>query len=223
MDVVRGNPPCSCAATRSRRPGAGSSRSGGLGAVRGAAQAVPGRQLGAHRRDRADRARRPHLVRGIHDPPSERRHALNPVIAEVTERIAARSTAPAAAYLEQAGRGGRARPAAHGLSCGNLAHVFAACGTPTRRRCAARSSQHRIVTAYNDMLSAHQPYRALSRPAHARPRARPAPWPRSPAACPRCATASPRAARHGAVAVQPRRDRHGDGGRAQSTTCSTAR
>jgi hypothetical protein len=51
-----------------------------------------------------------------------------------------------------------------------------------------------IVTAYNDMLSAHQPYE-LSGADRDEARARPAPRRRWPAACRRCATASPRACR----------------------------
>jgi phosphogluconate dehydratase len=84
---------------------------------------------------------------------------LHPVVAEVTERIRARSKDSRAAYLEgieAARRRGRSR---HTLSCGNLAHGFAAC--PMGDKSALRgttAADIAIVTAYNDMLSAHQPY-----------------------------------------------------------------
>ncbi|MCF7222922.1 phosphogluconate dehydratase [Marilutibacter chinensis] len=84
---------------------------------------------------------------------------LNPIIAEVTERIRERSRASRAAYLARidaaAGRGPhRAR-----LSCGNLAHGFAACGPADKDALRGTASPNiGIVTAYNDMLSAHQPF-----------------------------------------------------------------
>jgi phosphogluconate dehydratase len=85
--------------------------------------------------------------------------SLHPVVAEVTERLRERSRDTRAAYLDhiqnEACQGThRAR-----LSCGNLAHGFAACGVHDK---AALREGHTpnigIVTAYNDMLSAHQPY-----------------------------------------------------------------
>lgn len=85
-------------------------------------------------------------------------NTLHPVIAEVTERIRERSRDRRAAYLARidaaAGRG----PHRATLSCGNLAHGFAACSASDK---AALRSGHApnlgIVNAYNDMLSAHQP------------------------------------------------------------------
>ncbi|NII72346.1 phosphogluconate dehydratase [Dyella sp. SG562] len=84
---------------------------------------------------------------------------LHPVLAEVTERLRERSRDTRAAYLariDAAGTGGTHRER---LSCGNLAHGFAACGTDDK---AALRDGHApnlgIVTSYNDMLSAHQPY-----------------------------------------------------------------
>ncbi|WP_203291572.1 phosphogluconate dehydratase [Maricaulis parjimensis] len=84
---------------------------------------------------------------------------LNPIIAKVTERVVARSAATRAAYIAQtraAGEDGRNRSV---LSCGNLAHGFAACpGADKRALKDGNSANIGIVTAYNDMLSAHQPY-----------------------------------------------------------------
>ena len=84
---------------------------------------------------------------------------LNPIIAKVTDRVRERSAKTRAAYLAQmrsAGEEGRNRSV---LSCGNLAHGFAACpGGDKRALKDGDSANVGIVTAYNDMLSAHQPY-----------------------------------------------------------------
>ncbi|MBY0423224.1 MAG: phosphogluconate dehydratase [Parvularculaceae bacterium] len=85
---------------------------------------------------------------------------VNETVAAVTERITARSRDHRAAYLEQmraARRDGRSRTR---LSCGNLAHGFAACDAADKEALAgAAKANIGIVTAYNDMLSAHQPLR----------------------------------------------------------------
>jgi phosphogluconate dehydratase len=84
---------------------------------------------------------------------------LHPVVAEVTERLRERSLATRTAYLERIDAVDRSGPQRGHLSCGNLAHGFAACGSDDKD---ALRNGHRanlaIVTAYNDMLSAHQPY-----------------------------------------------------------------
>lgn len=83
---------------------------------------------------------------------------LHPVIASVTDRIVARSAARRRQYLDLIERGRDAGTNRTQLSCGNLAHGFAASGEdkPVIRSGAAMNMG--IVTAYNDMLSAHQPY-----------------------------------------------------------------
>jgi len=84
---------------------------------------------------------------------------LHPVVAEVTERLRERSRETRAAYLQRIDAVDRSGPRRGHLSCGNLAHGFAACGTEDKA--ALRNGQRAnlaIVTAYNDMLSAHQPY-----------------------------------------------------------------
>jgi phosphogluconate dehydratase len=80
-------------------------------------------------------------------------------LAEITERIAERSRRTRAAYLEQV-RAARARgPQRAKHSCGNLAHAFAACGSADKEDLkAAQKPNVAIVSAYNDMLSAHQPF-----------------------------------------------------------------
>ncbi|WP_033074173.1 phosphogluconate dehydratase [Sphingopyxis sp. MWB1] len=83
---------------------------------------------------------------------------LHPTIAAVTDRIVKRSAANRAAYLDLMDRQRDAGTNRGMLSCGNLAHGFAAAGDdkPVIRTGAAMNIG--IVTAYNDMLSAHQPY-----------------------------------------------------------------
>ena len=84
--------------------------------------------------------------------------ALNSVVARVTDRIVARSAHTRAAYLDLIARArdtGLNRPQ---LSCGNLAHGFAAAGDDKAAIRSGKAMNIGIVTAYNDMLSAHQPY-----------------------------------------------------------------
>jgi phosphogluconate dehydratase len=84
---------------------------------------------------------------------------LHPVIAEVTERIAERSRPQRTAYLERVAAAYDQAPKRRHLSCGNLAHGFAACGTDDKAALRGEATPNLgIVTAYNDMLSAHQPY-----------------------------------------------------------------
>jgi phosphogluconate dehydratase len=80
-------------------------------------------------------------------------------VAEVTERIVRRSLDGRTRYLERIGRAAEsARPPRARLGCANQAHGFAACSTTDKERLAAgRAPNLGIVTAYNDMLSAHQP------------------------------------------------------------------
>jgi phosphogluconate dehydratase len=83
---------------------------------------------------------------------------MNPKIVEITERIRARSRDSRAAYLE--GIGAKSGPEARRtrLSCGNLAHGFAAADVEEKSRLASGARPNiGIVTSYNDMLSAHQP------------------------------------------------------------------
>jgi phosphogluconate dehydratase len=85
--------------------------------------------------------------------------ALNPHIAKITDTIRERSRSTRRAYLDLV-ESARTRPPnrAH-LSCGNLAHVAAACGQGDKAQLISGQGPNiGIVTAYNDMLSAHQPY-----------------------------------------------------------------
>jgi len=83
---------------------------------------------------------------------------LNPTLARVTDRIRARSAQTRAAYLDKIARAARQGPARAHLSCGNQAHAYAAMGDDKAVLVAERAPNIGIVTAYNDMLSAHQPY-----------------------------------------------------------------
>ncbi|WP_165323517.1 phosphogluconate dehydratase [Rhizorhabdus phycosphaerae] len=83
---------------------------------------------------------------------------LHPAVEAVTARIVERSRPGRQAYLDLIERErdtGVDRPR---LSCGNLAHGFAASGEDKAAIRDGRAMNISIVTAYNDMLSAHQPY-----------------------------------------------------------------
>ena len=80
-------------------------------------------------------------------------------IAAVTERIIERSKPGREAYLARVDAASAAGVQRSTLSCGNLAHGFAACGPSDKAALAGdRAANLGIITAYNDMLSAHQPY-----------------------------------------------------------------
>ena len=95
---------------------------------------------------------------------------LHATIDKVTERIRARSQESRSAYLSRLDRAAEEGPRRAHLSCGNQAHAYAA--MPDKDDLATtRKPNLGIVTAYNDMLSAHQPYetypQAIRRAAHA--------------------------------------------------------
>jgi phosphogluconate dehydratase len=82
-------------------------------------------------------------------------------IVDITDRIIKRSAKTRAEYLNKIDAAKSDTVHRAGLSCGNLAHGFAACGKEDKA--SLRGIQHSdiaIVTSYNDMLSAHQPYQA---------------------------------------------------------------
>ncbi|NCF32790.1 MAG: phosphogluconate dehydratase [Proteobacteria bacterium] len=84
---------------------------------------------------------------------------LNATVAEVTERIVARSSGSRGDYLRLIDDAMAAQPSREQLSCGNLAHAFAACSEDDKTSIRLMNAANiGIVTAYNDMLSAHQPY-----------------------------------------------------------------
>ena len=84
---------------------------------------------------------------------------LNPVVAEVTARIVERSRATRADYLRRMDAAAASGVARAKLSCANWAHAFA--GQTVADKLTAMGGQQPnlgVVTAYNDMLSAHQPF-----------------------------------------------------------------
>lgn len=84
---------------------------------------------------------------------------MHATLRNVTDRIVKRSSSRRKAYLKQldaARAKGRVRTS---LSCSNLAHGFAACGANAKQRLSGEETFNLgVITAYNDMLSAHQPY-----------------------------------------------------------------
>jgi len=85
--------------------------------------------------------------------------AINSAINDVTQQIIDRSLSTRAAYLERIDALGKAPPSRGVMGCTNLAHAFAA--APQQDKIilhAERAPNLAIVTSYNDMLSAHQPY-----------------------------------------------------------------
>lgn len=83
---------------------------------------------------------------------------LNPVVQAVTERIIERSRDSRAAYLARIRAAAQDGPARTGLACSNLAHGVAACGGDKDALRGDAVPNIAIVSSYNDMLSAHQPF-----------------------------------------------------------------
>ena len=84
---------------------------------------------------------------------------MNPTLAAVTARIEQRSSSTRAAYLAHLAQAHKPGPYREGLGCANAAHAYAA--MPANDKLSLRQERQPhlgIVTAYNDMLSAHQPY-----------------------------------------------------------------
>ncbi|WP_147124796.1 phosphogluconate dehydratase [Shimia ponticola] len=84
--------------------------------------------------------------------------AMNATLAKVTDRIIARSAEPRSRYLERMAQAASEGPRRAHLTCGNQAHAYAAMGADKDALVAERAPNLGIVTAYNDMLSAHQPF-----------------------------------------------------------------
>ena len=84
---------------------------------------------------------------------------MHSTIAQVTRRIAARSLTARSAYLARIDWMAARSPGPDRLGCANIAHAFAAMPADDKLRIVAERAPHlAVVTAYNDMLSAHQPY-----------------------------------------------------------------
>ena len=92
--------------------------------------------------------------------------ALHPTVEAVTRRIAQRSAPTRSAYLAQVDAAAQRKPGAERMGCANVAHAFAAMPGDDKARVtgidkfkvvAEKGPNIGIVTAYNDMLSAHAP------------------------------------------------------------------
>jgi phosphogluconate dehydratase len=83
---------------------------------------------------------------------------IHPTLTRVTQRIVVRSQSTRGAYLDRIARAARRETHRQALPCANLAHGFAACA-PQDKLAARRADEPNlaIVSAYNDILSAHQP------------------------------------------------------------------
>ena len=79
-------------------------------------------------------------------------------LADVTQRIADRSKDSRRTYLDKVAQAAKSGPRRAHLSCGNQAHAYAAMGADKSTLLDERAPNIGIITAYNDMLSAHQPF-----------------------------------------------------------------
>ncbi|NBX90872.1 MAG: phosphogluconate dehydratase, partial [Betaproteobacteria bacterium] len=94
---------------------------------------------------------------------------LNATVAQVTARIAKRSQAQRQAYLQQLDAMAMRAPGADRMGCANVAHAFAAMPAGDKTRATGlsaiavvaqevRGPNIGVITAYNDLLSAHAPF-----------------------------------------------------------------
>ncbi|MDO9313070.1 MAG: phosphogluconate dehydratase [Burkholderiaceae bacterium] len=84
---------------------------------------------------------------------------MNPAVVRVTQRILERSARTRLAYLARVAAAGERPRGSERMGCANVAHAFAALPADDKLRIVAERAPHiGVVTAYNDMLSAHQPY-----------------------------------------------------------------
>lgn len=86
--------------------------------------------------------------------------ALHPELDRITRRIIDRSAHTRSAYLERVAGAASNGPTRAHLSCSGQAHAYAGAGPDQQALATGRAPNIGIVTAYNDMLSAHQPYAA---------------------------------------------------------------
>ena len=84
---------------------------------------------------------------------------MNKNIVNITSRITKRSSKLRQSYLARLDQAKLTKINRTALSCSNLAHGFAACGMADKQKLSGEKTINLgIITAYNDMLSAHQPY-----------------------------------------------------------------
>ena len=84
---------------------------------------------------------------------------MHPRVLEVTQRLIARSQATREHYLQLIDNAASDGPMRGKLQCANFAHGVAGCGTEDKHHLRMMNAANiAIVSSYNDMLSAHQPY-----------------------------------------------------------------
>ena len=83
---------------------------------------------------------------------------IHPQLHTITERLIERSRASRARYLQRVEQSAKETPSRDRMGCANLAHAYAAAGQDQFRLKVERAPNLGIITAYNDMLSAHHPY-----------------------------------------------------------------
>lgn len=84
---------------------------------------------------------------------------MNPTVEQVTQRIIERSTGTRQAYIDRCLAMSEIGPQRGTLGCSNLAHGFAACSSDDKKTMRLENSPNiGIINAYNDMLSAHEPF-----------------------------------------------------------------
>lgn len=129
---------------------------------------------------------------------------MHPRILEVTQRLVERSRATRERYLQLIRGAASEGPMRASLQCANFAHGVAGCGSEDKQTLRLMNAANvAIVSAYNDMLSAHQPY--LHFPEQIKRRcAKSARSASLPVACRPCATALPRASQAWSLAIASR-------------------
>ena len=86
---------------------------------------------------------------------------MHPRVVEITERLIERSRATRQAYLQLIEQAASRGPQRGSLQCANFAHGVAGCGQDDKQALRLLNAANvAIVSAYNDMLSAHQPYQS---------------------------------------------------------------
>lgn len=83
---------------------------------------------------------------------------IHPQLHTITERLIERSRASRARYLQRVEQSAKETPSRDRMGCANLAHAYAAAGQDQFRLKVERAPNLGIISAYNDMLSAHHPY-----------------------------------------------------------------
>ncbi len=83
---------------------------------------------------------------------------LHPKLQEITERLIERSRMSRERYLQRVAQSSQVQPSRERMGCANLAHAYASAGKDQFRLKVERAPNLGIISAYNDMLSAHHPY-----------------------------------------------------------------